>query len=682
MKKNSLIIGLILTTLFTTTLFGQFNQPGMKYYPIETEIKNSYTRYDTIPAPEWEFITFPTELMTSYYDYMQGGYKAHPLRLQTGNGDGVYITFHARSSQTANQRQYWAYLDSQGNIFDWETITTYDNWQGYGSIDIHPETGNCIAIWHEDIDEDEYFETPITYDDFELMNIPGFWQTLYIIENLEAPENEFSSPLVYVGNSPIGDSYTRVYILRTNYAIAGGNVQILYKDIQDSHEIIQPGWLDNQITNENGDPMFTDWLEQNITPYWGFSVDKQTSGRIAFIGYAAYFEDPPNPPVDEGFFVYESLDWGETWSLYDFGMPPAIENLLQLEDNQGNVLDSIEVGIIGFNNTALFDVEGNLHWCYTGSYGYTDDAGNWNYFDHFIPAGEFVWFGEYIVEWRNVWPKVPWEVEGQDTLIHYSLCTPFPPDFCYLGALIGNSMKNAINCENEWIVQAWADGTYHMLGEDGVPQYQDYIEHPILFMSCSNDNGEHWTEPIEITDIYTPPFDEQITVYPYICDQIVDLEDGWGQVYMYYLDDNEYGPSFCPGIPPMDISGQITYCSFRINFADIMAVDKEKEMPSPEILLYNYPNPFGTSTTIYFSLATNKHEFIPLDSKHLTGQARINIYNIKGELIKQLSILNIKSSVDWDGKDENSKPVSSGIYFYKLEVGDKVIDTKKCLILR
>ncbi|MCK4359807.1 MAG: hypothetical protein KAW92_13910, partial [Candidatus Cloacimonetes bacterium] len=563
-KKISLI-GFILIVLFSTNLFSQFNQPSMKYYPIETEIRNTYTRYDTIPAPEWEFITFPTELMTSYWDYMPGGYKTHPIRLQTGNGDGVYMTFHGIYNLTDNRRQYWAYLDSQGDLWDWGTITTYDRWQGCGSIAIHSSTGDCIACWHEDTDDDEFLETPITYDDFDLIEIPGFWQSSYIIENPAAPDSEFIFPLVYMGNSPLGDSLSRVYVLRTNIGILNGNVQIIYKDIQNPEEIIQPGWLDSQITNENGDPIFTDWCEEDIIPYWSFALDPQYPGRIAFIGYAAYLDDPPNPPIEEGFFVYESLDYGETWTLYDFGMPPAIENLLQLEDNQGNVLDSIEVGIIGFNNTALYDGEGNLHWCYTGSYGYTDDAGNWNYFDHFIPACEFVWFGDDIVEWRNVWPKVPWEVEGQDTLIHYSLCTPFSPGFCYLGAFIGNSMKNAISCENEWIVQVWADGTYHMLGMDGDPQYQDYIYHPILFMSCSNDNGKHWTEPIEITDIYTPPFEYQITVYPYICDQIVDLGDGWGQVYMYYLDDNEYGPSFCSMIP-MDITGQITYCSFKINF--------------------------------------------------------------------------------------------------------------------
>lgn len=84
----------------------------------------------------------------------------------------------------------------------------------------------------------------------------------------------------------------------------------------------------------------------------------------------------------------------------------------------------------------------------------------------------------------------------------------------------------------------------------------------------------------------------------------------------------------------------------------------------------NYPNPFSTSTTISFSLSPN-----------YKGDAQIKIYNIKGQRIRELKIES-NEEVVWNGKDESGKAVSSGIYFYRLEVGDKIIDTKKCLILR
>jgi len=100
------------------------------------------------------------------------------------------------------------------------------------------------------------------------------------------------------------------------------------------------------------------------------------------------------------------------------------------------------------------------------------------------------------------------------------------------------------------------------------------------------------------------------------------------------------------------------------------------------LLYQNYPNPFNTSTIISFNLATKSHK-----------KARIKIYNIKGQLVKILECgeslstkaIPIKSglySISWDGKDENGNPLSSGIYFYKLVLSDKIIDTKKCLLLK
>jgi len=104
----------------------------------------------------------------------------------------------------------------------------------------------------------------------------------------------------------------------------------------------------------------------------------------------------------------------------------------------------------------------------------------------------------------------------------------------------------------------------------------------------------------------------------------------------------------------------------------------DKAIPHPEpstpivesfALYQNYPNPMRTLTTISFS-ATDLHGF-----------ARIKICNVKGQLVKEFSIGNDKSSIVWDGRDENGKQLGSGIYFYKLDTGEKSI-TKKMVILR
>ena len=202
----------------------------------------------------------------------------------------------------------------------------------------------------------------------------------------------------------------------------------------------------------------------------------------------------------------------------------------------------------------------------------------------------------------------------------------------------------------------------------------NYLGHPIIHISASKNNGEIWSDPIELSDIYStqfPEFANQITVYPYVAPYIKDLGDGWGQVYMYYFDDNDYG-SYIQGQGP-PTGGQITYCSFKINFDDIAAVDEKQEMPSPKILLYNYPNPFSGSTSISFFTAEN------------TEDTEIRIYNIKGQLVKQFKIQNSKfkiNEIEWDGKDESCNELTNGIYLYKLLIGNETIETKKCLLFR
>jgi hypothetical protein len=88
----------------------------------------------------------------------------------------------------------------------------------------------------------------------------------------------------------------------------------------------------------------------------------------------------------------------------------------------------------------------------------------------------------------------------------------------------------------------------------------------------------------------------------------------------------------------------------------------------------NYPNPFNPSTTIEFSLNTD-----PADNIELV------IYNLKGQKVKTFLINSSTdqpiNSVIWNGDDDSGKPVSSGIYFYKLK-SDNFEKTKKMLLMK
>jgi outer membrane protein assembly factor BamB len=85
----------------------------------------------------------------------------------------------------------------------------------------------------------------------------------------------------------------------------------------------------------------------------------------------------------------------------------------------------------------------------------------------------------------------------------------------------------------------------------------------------------------------------------------------------------------------------------------------------------NYPNPFNPSTTISFQLAEN-------------SPVELVIYNMKGQKVKELMNSNLDAGyykVVWNGKDDQNRSVSSGIYFYKMKSG-KYVSTGKCIQLK
>jgi len=96
------------------------------------------------------------------------------------------------------------------------------------------------------------------------------------------------------------------------------------------------------------------------------------------------------------------------------------------------------------------------------------------------------------------------------------------------------------------------------------------------------------------------------------------------------------------------------------------------ELPKEFTLYQNFPNPITSSTTI---------SFIPSPG---VEKSEIKIYNIRGQLVKEFKNQNAKGKmniVEWDGKDNNGKQLSSGIYFYKLISGEKTA-VKKMVLMR
>jgi len=95
--------------------------------------------------------------------------------------------------------------------------------------------------------------------------------------------------------------------------------------------------------------------------------------------------------------------------------------------------------------------------------------------------------------------------------------------------------------------------------------------------------------------------------------------------------------------------------------------------PTPEsfALHQNYPNPFNPETRIRFDLTK-------------PGKVELAIYDLTGRQVRLLLSESRAAgtySVTWDGRDNRGKLVPSGIYFYRLKVGDAV-QTRRMVFLQ
>jgi hypothetical protein len=89
-------------------------------------------------------------------------------------------------------------------------------------------------------------------------------------------------------------------------------------------------------------------------------------------------------------------------------------------------------------------------------------------------------------------------------------------------------------------------------------------------------------------------------------------------------------------------------------------------------VMQNIPNPFGSSTTIEFVLPK------PVE-------VSLRIYDVAGRLVRTVLLNDSRSSGEhrttWDGQDELGRPVTPGVYLYRLTAGD-ISETRRMTIVR
>ncbi len=100
-----------------------------------------------------------------------------------------------------------------------------------------------------------------------------------------------------------------------------------------------------------------------------------------------------------------------------------------------------------------------------------------------------------------------------------------------------------------------------------------------------------------------------------------------------------------------------------------VAVD-DGTLPSDYVLSQNYPNPFNPTTIIEYSLPRSTH-------------VTLEIFDILGQSVRTLVDITETAGthrVEWNGRSNDGSPVASGVYVYRIQVGETVESRKMLLV--
>ena len=724
MKKTVVII-FTLCLMMSLALANDLEVPTI-LKPIEIQYNKAIVPAHR-DAPAYTFTKLPTPIITSYYDYMIGSYNGLPLKvIPQSAGGGYFMTYHGRRQASGNRRIFYTYIDAQGNIQANNEITPQQNHEGYSTLEVDMVGGKPIYAWHANKDADAPLEVEYAADGF-IDGLTGLFYYGIIIDNpitITAPDgtvtddNEFIWPNAQIGPSPIAGKQ-RIYVLARNSVThntanaPSENPYIAYADFEPD-DIVNATPLNWQYTSI---PEMNQW---NVDEEWRrpfHAITADNAGNIYYAGYHFATESDATTNIDEpDMDVFICPNYGEgTWRrISDYSKFPMWNPDSSPTDTTGYFDSPVSGAPYGDNgelyfalasgNTshinATFDNLGRIHvfgvWSLQNIDGY--------YYPEMEFVKEFV-FDPVTEEFsiNEVYPQkdpnddyntafCPWDFQPpfgevdeyvQDTTgawgISVATAWPFPhwDDTAHDDAMEFhyNNCKITIANEEGMMAAVWQDSRrardYNYIGDT---EMIDYANTPEIWISLSSDNGNSWSEPIILNNVDTPEFSgiKPMWVYPADKIQYVGTVDGQkiGKLGFMFYNDYTWGANVIdPPYHQNPDGGQVMFMEMQFSMP---VPSDDPAVPNVTYMLHqNYPNPFNPETTISFDMPK-------------AGFANLSIYNVKGQLIKNLINENLdfgRHSVVWNGTDNNGKPVTSGLYLYRLTTNG-VTETKKMMLMK
>ena len=468
--------------------------------------------------------------------------------------------------------------------------------------------------------------------------------------------------------------------------------------VLDNDGNIWVSWVNNQIGNGIQEPVYvssydgTVWAEPTLIDSVGFyesntSMTVDNSGNV-WIVWSTYNPSGSSPGGDVGAKYFDGTNWSSEMfvPMPSYGLVNAVPNLAV--DGTGNTWVTWQHRN-DRNQNGQFDPEDDFD-IYSNYY----DGVNW--FDPIQVSTDSLddwWNSSTADNEGNIWAGWCSNRRGEYTV--YSSCnngTGWSPDVAVVPEL-GDSAYAA-----EWIDMATdLSGNVWMAyqGYRYLPDYGEYIPATVV----TYNDGNNWTPPQyifpwwdQLYGGFTPNIGiDKTSGNVWIIWTGYDYVNGYIDVFMRNYNGIEWSDiiqvtegdamDYFPRIV-IDNSGRVwviwissadgennIYAKYNDDWVNI-----EENNPSFSLEdIENHPNPFNKSTTISFSVEGSDKN------------TNITIYNFNGQKIKTLVDKRLSAGthqIVWDGTDYSGNAVSSGIYFYKMECGNKYIGLKKMILMK
>jgi hypothetical protein len=177
----------------------------------------------------------------------------------------------------------------------------------------------------------------------------------------------------------------------------------------------------------------------------------------------------------------------------------------------------------------------------------------------------------------------------------------------------------------------------------------------------------HFTAELIINGQLTTEYDTTLTANA----MKIDYQSVFDEIYaaQSMLAAMEWDVSVSDGVEEvMAENGPLTV---GLNASDAVLSINEELLPEKFALHQNYPNPFNPVTTLRYDIPEN-------------GLVNITIYDMLGRQVKTLINQTQDAgyrSVIWNATNDHGKPVSAGVYLYKIQAG-KFVQTKKMVLMK